>query len=551
MRLRKFFAILILSIVAIYFNVGFANVSLMPLADLKPGMKGIGKTVILGDTIENFDVEILGVNGSQMTGETIFVKLSGPLIEKTGGVLQGMSGSPVYVDGRLVGAVAYGRGFDDPHYCLLTPISQMLDLVDEIRYPSQWLPKGTALCAGGFTEDGFTHLKERLGKYELDVVPGGTGEVVTGDFRPGSSIGVSMVTGDMTLGALGTVTWRDDDGNLVAFGHRFLKRGNCNFFMNNAWILGTVPNMQAGYKMGRIGQSVGNICQDRMAGVAGVVGKETKSIPLIVNVGDFDRGNYYSITVNVAEDELMLPELVDVVVYNALTKAVDRVGGGTAQLKFSVDASTKNGENYSIRRENMFFAISKLLSNLDNEMVNTLGDLSLNKFDALNVKRIIVDAKISEDFRVAEVKEVSIPKKVYHGGDIAKVIVKMKPYRGEDIERVVDFKIPNDHKGKLTICVRGGSSLLWLERLMKKNQDEQMPLQSKESKQVLKDYVDHLNSRDKNNELVVDVGGKNLSLLAKKNEAGLLGLLKGTPAKVKTEHDFIVMGEVEVSFNVK
>ena len=84
-----------------------ANVSLMPIRDLRPGMQGVGKTVIQGDTIEEFNVEILGVQGSETSGYSVFVRLYGDLIEKTGGVAQGMSGSPVYVDGRLVGAVAF------------------------------------------------------------------------------------------------------------------------------------------------------------------------------------------------------------------------------------------------------------------------------------------------------------------------------------------------------------------------------------------------------------------------------------------------------------
>ncbi|MCQ2380925.1 MAG: hypothetical protein MJ032_01085 [Acidaminococcaceae bacterium] len=536
----------------------FANVSLMPLSDLKPGMKGYGKTVIQGDKIETFDVEILGVNGSQVMGETIFVRLSGDLIKKTGGVLQGMSGSPVYIDGRLAGAIAFGRAFDDPHYCFLTPIGQMLDLVDEVHYPSNWLPKGSVLSAGGFTDEGFAHLKERLGNYELQAVPGGTQNYISGDFEPGASVGVSLVNGDLTLGALGTVTWMDDTGNLLAFGHQFLKRGTANFFLNKVWILGTVANLQSGYKIGQIGQIAGSICQDRAAGVAGVLGQEPKSIPLVVNVGDFDRGVRQTVRVKLAEDEILLPELVDSVVYNTLTKVVDRGGGGTAQLKFSIDATGKKQENgektkerYEIRRENMYFATTKLLNNLDGEMINSLSDLSLNKFNKLNIEKIAVDVKVSEDLRVAEVKEISVPRRIYYGGDTINVKVKLKPYRGEDFERIVDFKIPEKHKGKLTICVRGGSSLLWLERLLKKNQDEQMPLQSKEAREVLKDYVEHLNSRDKNNELIIDVGGKNLSQVAKKNEAGLMGLLKGTPAKVKQEYDFIVMGEMELSFDVK
>ena len=92
-----------------YTCVAFANVPLMPIQDLKPGMQGIVKTVIQGDTIEEFNVEVLGVSGSEAAGYSILVRLYGDLIEKTGGVAKGMSGSPVYIDGRLVGAVAFGR----------------------------------------------------------------------------------------------------------------------------------------------------------------------------------------------------------------------------------------------------------------------------------------------------------------------------------------------------------------------------------------------------------------------------------------------------------
>lgn len=552
MKLSKLFGTLSLTFALVAPTMVSANVSLMPLKDLRPGMVGIGKTVIKGDRVENFDVEIIGVQGSETTGETIFVKLGGELINKTGGVAQGMSGSPVYIDGRLVGAVAFGRAFNDPHYCFLTPIHQMLNLVDEIHYPSDWLPKGTALSAGGFTEEGLAHLKERLGKFDLDAFPGGAGNVDTGDFVPGGSVGVSLVHGDMTLGALGTVTWVDDNGNLLAFGHPFLKRGTSKFFMNKVWILGTVPNMMSSYKVGQIGQVAGTICQDRAAGVAGTIGEGPLSVPLIVSVGDFDRGNYKTMSVNLAEDPLLLPELVDSVVYNCLTMSADRVGGGTAKLSFSLDATNKKGEKIEVRRDNMYFAISRLLKNLDNEMLDILGNLAWNKFDDLNIRQIRVDVKLSEDLRVAEVKGVSVPRKNYRPGDVVPVIVRMKPYRGEEFTRQLDFKIPEDFKDKkITISVRGGSSLLWLEKLLKKNMDEQMPLTTKESKKELKDYVDYLKTRDKNNELVVDIGGKNLSMLAKKNEAGLQGLMQGTLAKVKQEYDFVVIGEVELSFNVK
>ncbi len=550
--MKKFVRFLILCVICLFSSVALAKVSFMPLRDLKAGMKGVGKTVILGDKIETFDVEILGVQGSPASGETIFARLSGDLIEKAGGVAQGMSGSPVYVDGRLVGAVAFGRSFNDPHYCFLTPIHQMLELVDEVHYPSHWLPKGTALSAGGFTEEGMAHLKERLLPFGLDAVPGGSGEVNTGDFEAGGSVGVSLINGDITLGALGTVTWTDDEGNLLAFGHQFLKRGGAQFFMNKVWILGVVPNMNSSYKVGQIGQVAGKITQDRASGVAGLIGQEPKSIPLVVNVGDFERGSFNTISVNLVEDELLLPELVDAAVYNCLTKTCDRVGGGTAQLSFDLEALNEKGEKYNVHRDNMYFAVSGLLKNLDNEMTGIISNLSLNKFDALNVRRINVDVKVTQDLRVVELKEISIPRRDYRPGDKVPVIVKMKPYRGEEFKRALEFTIPKDYKDKkITISVRGGSSLLWLERILRNKQDEQMPLQSKESKQVLKDYIENLKTGDKNNELIVDMSGKNLMNLARKTEAGLVGLLKGTPNKVKEAYDFIVIGDLEVSFKVK
>lgn len=188
-----------------------ANIPLMPVGDLRPGMQGIGKTVISGDTIENFNVEILGVNGSETSGYSIFVRLSGDVIDKTGGVAQGMSGSPVYVDGRLVGAVAFGKVFNDPHYCFLTPIGSMLPLVDEPRRkPYDWIPKSSGLLAGGFSPYGMEYLKEKLQPFGLEVLgsSGGAGDAGSSRLEPGSAVAVSVMQGDMTLGALAQLPGR-------------------------------------------------------------------------------------------------------------------------------------------------------------------------------------------------------------------------------------------------------------------------------------------------------------------------------------------------------
>ena len=117
-----------------------AAIPTIAVEELKPGMKGYGKTVIRGADIETFDVEVLGVTGTETGGYNILIKASGPLLKESGGIAQGMSGSPVYIDGRLAGAVAYGQAFSDPNYCFLTPISEMLRLFDETDPPAFRIP---------------------------------------------------------------------------------------------------------------------------------------------------------------------------------------------------------------------------------------------------------------------------------------------------------------------------------------------------------------------------------------------------------------------------
>lgn len=213
-----------------------ARTPLMPVENLKAGMRGYAKTVISGDTIETFPVEVLGVTGSDSMGYQILIRASGEVMARSGGIAQGMSGSPVYIDGRLAGAIAYGTAFTDPHYCLLTPIQDMLDILDKPEphrnaAAAPLLPKGTPLLAGGFTPAGISALQDGLQPYGLTVADTGVSGTYSSDkdLEPGSSVGAALIQGDLTLGALGTVTWTDERGRILAFGHPFMKRGAADF----------------------------------------------------------------------------------------------------------------------------------------------------------------------------------------------------------------------------------------------------------------------------------------------------------------------------------
>ena len=266
----------------------FARTPLMPVEDLKAGMRGYAKTVISGDTIETFPVEVLGVTGSDSMGYQILIRAGGDVIARSGGIAQGMSGSPVYIDGRLAGAIAYGKAFTDPHYCLLTPIHDMLDILDKPEphraVSPSLLPKGTPLLAGGFTSAGISLLEEGLEPFGMTVADSGAPGTASSakDLEPGSSVGAALIQGDLTLGALGTVTWTDEQGRVLAFGHPFMSRGAADFFLTKTWVLASLPNLQAAYKIGNIGAAAGTFSQDRGAGVAGLIGRLPAYIPMYV-----------------------------------------------------------------------------------------------------------------------------------------------------------------------------------------------------------------------------------------------------------------------------
>lgn len=537
-----------------------ANVPLMPVRDIQPGMQGVGKTVISGDKIEEFNVEILGVSGSQAMGYNIFARLYGDVIDKTGGVAQGMSGSPVYVDGRLVGAVAFGKTFNDPHYCFLTPIGRMLPLLDEpASVGADWLPKGTALMAGGFTEYGLSYLQEKLAPFGLTAVgTGGEAQESAKALEPGSSVGVSLLQGDMSLGALGTVTWTGDDGKVLAFGHSFMQRGESNFFMTKAWVLGVIPNLQSGYKVGNIGAPVGSITQDRSTGIGGSLGRLPKSIPLFVSANDSDRAQSNSVRVRLVEDEKLVPSIVDSVVVNTLSKTVDRSGGGTAKLRFNITGVDSKKQLVKIERENMFYSSDSLLKNVDQELTEAVTILMQNKFEPVELYGIDVEAELSSQVQVAEVFGVRAPAAKVKPGEKVPITVTLKPYRGEEFTKTVYFTVPKDHPGgKLALNVRGGSSMAWVMELLRKQQAEGAPAAKKQEQQrrKLADFIKNVNNADKNNELIIDLASGQLSVkpeqAAAASEAGLAGMLQGSPFKQKYPFDFIIDGESEIVLTVE
>ena len=532
-----------------------ANVPLMPVEDIVPGMRGIAKTVIEGDTIEEFNIEVLGVIGNDAMGHNILIKASGDVIDRSGGIAQGMSGSPVYINGRLAGAVAFGKAFTDPKYCFLTPIGRMLDLLNEpAPRPSEFLPKNTPLMAGGFTESGVRYLSEKLEPFGLKATGvGGSGSFSsTQPLQPGSAVGVSLMRGDIQLGALGTVTWVGDDGEILAFGHPFMQRGDSCYFMNKAWILASLPNLESAYKVGNIGETIGTITQDRSAGIAGKIGQGPPVAPVYVSVTDGARGINNSSRVEVIDDEVLLPAMLDAVAYNTVAKTMDREGGGTARFSFRIDGRGDISGPINVQRENMYYAAAGIGKLINQELVEAGTILTQNKFEKVDIYGVNINIVLDDKAEVAEIISAAVREKEAAPGDTVHIDVHLEPYRAPKVTKTVLFKIPKEQReGKLPLTVRGGSSLAWIQNLLRKQREEGVPAQQKDNRKTLNDFIKSINEADQNNDLIVDIAaGQGAPNAAMQSGGGFASMLEGSPMKQKTTMNFIVDGTTDIVIDV-
>ena len=223
------------------------------------------------------------------------------------------------------------------------------------------------------------------------------------------------------------------------------------------------------------------------------------------------------------DDEQLVPSMVDAAVVNTVSKTVDRNGGGTAKLHFTITGVDSKKEMLTI------------------EPVQIYG--------------INVEAEVSNAVQVAEILNVRTKNAKVKPGDKVAIDVTMKPYRGEEFTKTVYFKVPKDHPGgKLALNVRGGSSMAWAIELLRKQQSEGVPAaKKKETRHKLSDYIKSVNTADKNNELIIDVAMGQMqppNPEAAANDAGLAGMLQGSPFKQKYPFDFIIDGESEIVLTV-
>jgi hypothetical protein len=278
-----------------------------PLSEVRPGLTGHVETVLDGGEVTSIDVELLGVMDDWI-GPGVPVVI-GRFVDETGrwkGVASGMSGSPVFVDGRLLGALSYRIGaFNKEPICGITPIERMLELDSYPSRPLSWLPEGSrsdgpplraipmTLSVSGLsrgTIEGLEDVKQRLREHlpvarieSAAAAAGPAGEPGADALVPGRAVSVLLVWGDMQVGATGTVTWRDGD-RLLAFGHPFLGSGRVELPIAPARVIWTIPSMLGSFKLSSFGRPAGTLTQDRLTAIEGRLGEPPEGLPVRLDV---------------------------------------------------------------------------------------------------------------------------------------------------------------------------------------------------------------------------------------------------------------------------
>lgn len=498
-------------------------VDFMPVADVKTGMEGIAKTVLVGDTISTFNVKVLGIMKDKgPSGDLILAKFSGPVMDKTGGIAHGMSGSPVYIKGKLVGAVAYGWGFADGTIGMITPIADMVKLWNipyEKEMAHQWqdgqlIPMGTPLMAYGFDRDALDYMAKKLPQYHYDMydTAAANGDDVVKPLVPGGSVAALLVDGDLKLGAIGTVTYVDDD-KVVAFGHPFLKHGSTNYFMHNSSIFTVVKSVESAFKLGSMGAEVGSVVEDRGSGIAGTVGRIHAGIPVRMVIRDLDTGKERTAYVKVIESSDMTPSLASTSLYTFLNKTLDRSGAGTATISYTI--TPRNTGIVPFTRKNMFYSADSISIKSVDEFYNVIDVLMNNRFINYDISDITIHVDVMEDKKTAKIVDATASPVIVSPGDTISVNVKLHPFRGTPFTKEVLYTVPKDQPlGDAVLEVRGGGvvPLPYVFEKQKYNLTDEIIRRLKTYKDFNEFYKELLTT-DSNQQIVVEILDSGVSMV--------------------------------------
>lgn len=490
-----------------------AGTRIMPLSQVKPGMKGIGRSVFAGRQVENFEAEILGVMQNVRPGKSwILARLKGQGLENTG-VIAGMSGSPIYVDGQLIGAVAFSYAFAREAIAGITPIEEMLAMSGsgqltrspaglppaftpeamtqeglgrayqelaftggDIPLPDRALvPVKIPLIFSGFSERAFRQYQSFFSRHNFQPVLGAgqvSGQTLNLTPQPvtlseGQAVGVQLITGDLDLTAVGTVTYVDGK-RILALGHPFYNLGPVDYGLTTAEILAVVPSLESSFKLASTGQLIGRVLQDRTSGVMAEIGALPRYIPLNVEVQD-SPVSQKQFKLKLVNDQVLTPALVNLALYTILT--TEERSYGNLSVDFEAELSLEGGR--SIHLEDLFSgnmdSASTSLSGLVAAVVHLLKN---NEFKDVGLNQIEVKVRVVEQLRTATLEKVILDKYEVQPGELIQVKTYFRTQDNDLRTEEVEFVAPSLPVGReFELVVAEASYVQQLERSLYRMQD--------------------------------------------------------------------------------
>ena len=487
-----------------------AQLSTIPVDEIRPGMVGIGRTVFEGSTVEEFKVHILGTlkNVVGPRRNLVLARLEGGPLAKTG-VIAGMSGSPVYVDGRLLGAVSYALGqFSKEPIAGITPIGEMTEAtalggaVQSTRPvamtwrplprdlmtiwahdlgrsqsfaddPSQALLSGDAtlsprlatmlrpisvpLVTAGFSSDVLEPLTPSLSDRGFIPISAATQTHATtstasSSLRPGDAMGVALLTGDFVLGATGTVTHIDDD-RIYGFGHPMFNLGPTQFPLVRAEVHVVLPSLMTSAKLASFGETLGTMQQDRATAVAGRLGAGPRMIPMSITLNS-DRAPSRTFNFTVVKDVTFTPLLTYLTIANVLI-GYERAAGPAS---FTVRGTASIREYGDISFEDIFSG-DQPAGAASAYVAGPITFLLKNASQPVEVERLTLTIDAFEQSRTARIERVWLDTDRPRAGRAANVKVLLRTNRGEELVKTVPLQIPADASGTMQLLVADANRL--------------------------------------------------------------------------------------------
>ena len=472
--------------------------------DLKIGQHGYGLTVMKGIKLERFEAEVLGVLKNTSPGrDMVLCRLSGLDLERTG-VIAGMSGSPIYIDDRLVGTVAYAWAYGKDPIAGVTPFGQMRSFAESferrqniignaavrvglntpIRAGSKsfdavsvsqdftapraaaeddlcMVPLRTPLAASGFSSNSLRLLREQYPDLGLTPVQGGSvaGKVVSADAKdaaivPGAALTVALIDGDFDMSGIGTVT-QVEGKRVYGWGHPFMSLGGCEMPLMTGWVHTVYPRQSVSFKMGSPLKAVGVINTDVSTGIAGWLDREPDMLPVTMRVRQEPGGDSHSFKVRVARQKQLLPALV----YAALTNSVDMEGDMPEELTVNFACRIEiEGKDPVVIKDTFAgssYAGYRAPSSLYNPVSQILTQILNYPDKPLRITRIECDTEIRSGRDSADIEGIELASDIYAPGETVHATAFLKPYRGKVTRVPLALKIPADlPEGtySLTVC---------------------------------------------------------------------------------------------------